>query len=118
MPLYLTVATISYRCLRDPAKRLAIFVFARKFGVQVLCLQETHSQSQDESKWQNEWGDKIQAVFNSNIEISRKTDAGTAVLLNNTLLKFGDFWFIYMKNLSILVKVWKNMGPNCRNTTI
>ena len=28
----------------------------------------------------------------------------------------GDFWFIYMKNLSIWVKLWKKMGPNCRNT--
>ena len=57
--------------------------------MQVLCLQETHSLPQDESKWQKEWGDKTQAVFNSNAEVAKKADAGTAVLLNNPLLKFG-----------------------------
>ena len=50
MPLYLTIATINYCGLRDPAKRLAFFAYARKLDVQVLCLQETHSRPQDESK--------------------------------------------------------------------
>ena len=89
MPLYLTIATINCRGLRDPAKRLAFFAYARKLDVQVLCLQETYSQPRDEPKWQNEWGDKNQAVFNSNTETSRKSDAGTAILLNHPLLKFG-----------------------------
>ena len=40
-------------------------------------------------KWQKEWGDKTQAVFNSNAEVAKRADAGTAVLLNNPLLKFG-----------------------------
>ena len=35
-------------------------------------------------------GDKSQAVFNSNAEINRKTDAGTAILLYHPLLKFGS----------------------------
>ena len=83
MPLYLTIATINCRCLRDPAKRLAFFAYARKLDVQVLCLQETHSHPGDEPKWQNEWGDKNQAVFNSNTGTSRKSDAGTAILLNH-----------------------------------
>ena len=87
MPLYLTIATINCRGLRDPAKRLAFFAYARKLDVQVLCLQETYSQPRDEPKWQNEWGDKNQAVFNSSTETSRKT--------------YANFWFIYMKNLSI-----------------
>ena len=34
-------------------------------------------------------GDKNQAVFNSNTETSRKTDAGMAILLSHPLLKFG-----------------------------
>ena len=89
MPLYLKIATINCRGLRDPAKRLTLYAYARKLDVQVLCLQETYSQPQDEQKWQNEWGDKNQAVFNSNSEINRKTDAGTAVLLNDPLIKFG-----------------------------
>ena len=89
MPLYLKIATINCRGLRDPAKLLAFFAYAGKLDVQVLCLQETYSQPQDEQKWQKEWGDKSQAVFNSNAEINRKTDAGTAILLNHPLLKFG-----------------------------
>ena len=90
MLLYLTIATINCRGLRDPARRLAFFAYARKLDVQVLCLQETYSQPRDEPKWQNEWGDKNQAVFNSNTESSRKRDAGTAILLNHPLLKFGS----------------------------
>ena len=89
MPLYLKLATINCRGLRDPAKRLALFAYARKLDVQVLCLQETYSQPRDEQKWQNKWGDENQAVFNSNAEIKRKADAGTAVSLNHPLLKFG-----------------------------
>ena len=89
IPLYLKIANINCRGLRDPSKRLALFAYARKLDVQVLCLQETYSQPQDEQKWQNEWGDENQVVFNSNAEINRKTDAGTAVLLNHPLLKFG-----------------------------
>ena len=37
----------------------------------------------------NRLGGKNQAVFNSNAEISRKTDAGTAILLNHPSLQFG-----------------------------
>ena len=55
-----------------------------------MCLQETYSKPQDELVWQNDWGDKNQAVFNSNAEISRKTDAGTAILLNRPSLQFGN----------------------------
>ena len=89
MPLYLSITTINCRGLRDPAKRLALCAYARKLDVQVLCLQKTYSQPRDELKWQNEWGTENQAVFNSNTETSRKTDAGTAILLNHSLLKFG-----------------------------
>ena len=89
MPLYLTIPTINCCGLRGPAKRLAFFAYARKLDVQVLCLQETHSLPQDESKCQKEWGDKTQAVFNSNAEVAKRANAGTAVLLNNSLLKFG-----------------------------
>ena len=89
MHLYLIIATINCCGLWDPAKRLAFFAYARKLDVQVLCLQETYSLPQDESKWQKEWGYKTQAVFNSNAEVAKKTDAGTAVLLNNPSLKFG-----------------------------
>ena len=83
MPLYLKIATVNCRGIRNRAKRLAFFTHAKTLDVHVLCLQETYSKPQDELVWQNDWGDKNQAVFNSNAEISRKTDAGTAILLNH-----------------------------------
>ena len=91
MPLYLKIATVNCRGIcRDRAKRLAFFTYAKTLDVNVLCLQETFSKPQDESVWQIDWGDKNQAVFNSNAENSRKTDAGTAVLLNHLGLQFGN----------------------------
>ena len=90
MPIYLKIATVNCRGIRDRAKRLAFFTHAKTLDVHVLCLQETYSKPQDELVWQNDWGDKIQAVFNSNAEISRKTDAGTALLLNHPSLQFGN----------------------------
>ena len=83
MPLYLKIATVNCRGLRDHAKRLAFFTHAKTLDIHVLCLQETYSKPQDELIWQNDWGDKNQAVFNSNAEIRRKAVAGTAILLNH-----------------------------------
>ena len=90
MPIYLKIATVNSRGIRDRAKRLDFFVHARTLDVHVLCLQETYSKPQDELVWQNDSGDKNQAVFNSNAEISKKTDAGTAILLNHPRLQFGN----------------------------
>ena len=90
MPIYLKIATVNCRGICDRAKRLAFFTYARTLDVHVLCLQETFSKPQDESVWQTDWGDKNQAVFNSNAEINRKTDAGTAILLNHPSLQFGN----------------------------
>ena len=90
MPIYLKIATVNCRGIRDRAKRLAFFTHAKTLDVHVLCLQETYSKPQDELVWQNDWGDKNQAVFNSNAEISRKTDAGTAISLNHPRLQFGN----------------------------
>ena len=101
MPIYLKITTVICRGIRDRAKRLAFFTHARTLDVHVLCFQETYSKPQDELVWQNDWGDKNQAVFNSNAEISRKTDAGTAILLNYHRLQFGN--------------IRKDSG-DCRNT--
>ena len=90
MPIYLKIAAVNCRGIRDRAKRLAFFAHARTLVVHVVCLQETYSKPQDELVRQNDWGDKNQAVFNSNAEISRKTDAGTATLLNHPSLQFGN----------------------------
>ena len=90
MTLYLKIATVNCRGIRDRAKRLDFFTHAKTLDIHVLCLQETFFKPQDEHDWQNDWGDKNQAVFNSNAEISRKADAGTAILLNHPSLHFGN----------------------------
>ena len=90
MPIYLKIATVNCRGIRDRAKRLAFFTHAKTLDIHVLCLQETYSMPQDEYVWRNDYGDKNQAVFNSNAEISRKTDAGTAIMLNHPSLQFGN----------------------------
>ena len=90
MPIYLKIATVNCRGIRDRAKRSAFFTHAKTLDVHVLCLQETFFKPQDELVWQNDWGDKNEVVFNSNAEISRKADAGTAILLNHPSLQFGN----------------------------
>ena len=90
IPLYLKMATVNCRGIRDRAKRLAFFTYARTLDVHVLYLQETFSKPQNESVCQIDWGDKNQAVFDSNAEISRKTDAGKVILLNHSSLQFGN----------------------------
>ena len=90
MPLYMKIATVNCRGIRDRAKRLSFFTYVGTLDIHVLCLQETFSKPQDESVWQIDRGDKNQAVFNSNAKISRKTDAGRAILLNDPSLQFGN----------------------------
>ena len=90
MPTCLKIATVNCCGICERAQRLAFFTYARTLDVHVLCLRETYSKPQDESVWQIDWGDKNQAVFNSNAEISRKTDAGTVILLNHPNLQFGN----------------------------
>ena len=93
MPLYLKIATVNCRGICDRAKRLA---FSRTLGhlTFTFCALKKPSPSSkmNESVWQINWGDKNQAVFNSNAEISRKTNAGTAMLLNDPSLQFDNVW--------------------------
>ena len=54
----LIVLTINVRGLQDHTKRRSIFNYYRN-RAKILCLQETHSKSENELLWQNEWGGKI-----------------------------------------------------------
>ena len=85
--LYLKLATINCRGIGDAAKRTAFFAALKKLNIQIYCLQETCSKPQDEQKWATEWSTD-QAIFNSNAN-TKKADSGTAILLNQPLLKFG-----------------------------
>ena len=51
MPIYLKIATVNCRGIRDRAQRLAFFTHAKTLDVHALCLQETFSKPQDELVW-------------------------------------------------------------------
>ena len=59
MPIYLKIASVNCRGIRDRAKRLSFFTHAKTLDVHVLCLQETFSKPKDELVWKNVWGIKI-----------------------------------------------------------
>ena len=54
----LKLLTLNVRGLRDNIKRRAIFNFYRNKG-DIICLQETHSEENDEQGWAMEWGGDI-----------------------------------------------------------
>ena len=71
--------------LRNDVKRRAIFNYSRS-RADVICLQETHSSTEDELKWQLEWGNKIYYSHGENnargvcVLIKRGLDAKSKVL--------------------------------------
>ena len=85
--LNLKLATINCHGIGERAKRTALFAELKKMNVQAFCLQETFSKPQNEQKWEMEWT-AGQAIFNSGIN-TQKVDSGSAILLNQPLIKFG-----------------------------
>ena len=55
----LNIISLNVRGMRDPIKRRTIFNYYRVRG-NVICLQETHSDSECEQLWRTEWGGNIQ----------------------------------------------------------
>ena len=91
MPIYLKIATVNCRGIRDRAKRLAFLTHAKTLDVHFCAFKKPFpSPKMNLFGKMIGGGDKNQAVFNSNAEISRKTDAGTAILLNHPSLQFDD----------------------------
>ena len=71
-----SIATVNVRGLRNAKKRKEMFVFFKKSEYDVICIQESHSNDQDEEIWSNEWGNKI-------IYSHGTTEAkGVAILIN------------------------------------
>ena len=52
------IISLNVRGIRDAEMRRAVFNFYRN-RCDILCLQETHSTSDDENVWANEWGGLI-----------------------------------------------------------
>ena len=72
----ISVATFNVRGLRNRKKRRTIFRHLHvKYRNHIVIMQETHSSSDVEATWQNEWGSNI--VFSQGTALK----AGVAILL-------------------------------------
>uniref|UniRef100_A0A1A8L6V8 Reverse transcriptase domain-containing protein n=1 Tax=Nothobranchius pienaari TaxID=704102 RepID=A0A1A8L6V8_9TELE len=78
MNVNLFCISLNARGLRNINKRKSIFLFCKGEKANIILLQETHSQQEDEKFWINQWGDKI--LFDHG---STKS-AGVAILLCNS----------------------------------
>ena len=71
----------SFNCrgMQDYFKRRKIFHYLRSIGSDIIFLQETHSDPNDEKLWSSQWGETIVfASFNSN-------SRGVAILFRNSI---------------------------------
>ena len=73
------VTTINVRGLRDDVKRREIFMYLKKKEFEIIMLQETHSEKEDEQIWRSQWGSDI---FFSHGERNAR---GTATLFSKKL---------------------------------
>ena len=71
------IGTYNVRGLRDFSKRNTIFQFLRESPLNIICLQETHSEMSDTKSWEVEWGAPI---FFSH---GTRQSSGIAILLRD-----------------------------------
>lgn len=71
------IGTYNVRGLRDFSKRNTIFQFLRESSLNIICLQETHSEISDTKSWEAEWGAPI---FFSH---GTRQSSGIAILLRD-----------------------------------
>lgn len=87
----LNLCSINVRGIRDSIKRKAFFLYLRRQNSNILFLQETHSNTEDETFWKSQWGEKNYFCHGTN------HSAGVAILMN----KF---------NGSVIESVFSNEG--------
>ncbi|VDI76277.1 exodeoxyribonuclease III [Mytilus galloprovincialis] len=51
----ISIVSLNVNGMVDNKKRNAVFYWCKKKNIDVICLQETHSSSDVETKWKNEW---------------------------------------------------------------
>lgn len=73
----LSFNSLNARGLKDNVKRKATFLFCKNQKAHMTFLQETHSCADNDSFWNNQWGDKILFSHGSN------RSAGVAICFNN-----------------------------------
>lgn len=52
-------SSLNVRGLKNNIKRKAIFLFCKEIKANLILLQETHSNKDDEKFWKQQWGDNI-----------------------------------------------------------
>ena len=75
----LKLCTFNCRGLQDFVKRRKTFHYLRSINSDIVYLQETHSDPNDEKLWKSQWGE--QAWFSSGTSNSK----GVAILIRNSV---------------------------------
>lgn len=78
MNISFSCISLNARGIRENTKRKSIFLFCKGEKAHFIFLQETHSKTEDEKFWVNQWGDKIMFDHGSN------RSAGVAILFCNS----------------------------------
>ncbi len=110
----LNLCSINVRGLRDNTKRKAVFLFSRNCNTDIVFLQETHSDIDDEKFWKSQWGDAMYFSHGSNYS------AGVAILLNKfngdileSIVSNEGRWIILVLKVDNLLFIVCNVyGPN------
>lgn len=77
--------SLNVRGLKNIVKRKAIFLFCKELKANIILLQETHTNEDDEKFWKQQWGDNIIFSHGSN------HSAGVMVLFHRFTGKIFDF---------------------------
>ena len=59
MSAVFSAVSLNVQGIRNKIKRQKILKYCKKYKADVILLQETHSQPQDENLWKEEWGSDI-----------------------------------------------------------
>lgn len=110
----LNLCSMNVRGLRDSVKRKAVFLFCRSHNTDIIFLQETHSNIDDEKFWKSQWGDTIFFSHGSN------SSAGVAVLLNkfngcaleSAVSNVGRWIILVLKIDNLQLIICNVYGPN------
>ena len=73
-----SIVSLNVRGLRDNNKRCEMFKFFKREKFDIICIQETHSQKEDEWLWKKQWGEKNEIIFSHGENNSK----GVSILIN------------------------------------
>ena len=116
-----SLLSLHVRGLSKVSKRRAIFTWCRRKVADIILLQETHSVSEQQHGWENEWGGRI--YFSHGKPNAR----GVAILLKNGLDakvissrndKDGRFLLVHIEIQDVMYKTANIYAPNKDNKAV